>query len=126
MVAAAAGMNEEVGNAPPISCAHCSRVIKRYARGLCLACYSNSEVRLKHRTRAMSHQDQERQEREATKVEDLPGWNTWRPSPKKYGKPTEFLPGSEGKVGVLRERASCGYELFHPLDATYALANEGA
>jgi hypothetical protein len=33
--------------------------------------------------------------------------------------PTEFLPGSIGKIEVMRQRADCGLPLFHPRDASY-------
>lgn len=39
-----------------------------------------------------------------------------RPTPP---RPTDFLPGSEGKIRIMVERYEQGYAIWHPKDATY-------
>lgn len=33
--------------------------------------------------------------------------------------PTDYLPGTDGKIAVMEERCRMGYALWHPLDATF-------
>ena len=38
--------------------------------------------------------------------------------------PTDALPGSNRKIDVMRERASRGQEIFHPLDARWDTSHQ--
>lgn len=79
-------------------CLHCQdRKSQKHRRGLCQTCYDTPEIRQKHPP--------------AFIVGGISA-NTNRPAL----TPTDFLPGSEGKIAVMCARAKSGTALWHPED----------
>lgn len=87
-----------------IICQHCKRERVAYRRRLCKWCYDDKSVRDLYPIDTP-------QERAKLRGIDLQGVK--RPLPE---KPTKFLPGTEGKIRVMSERAERGEELWHPKD----------
>jgi len=85
-------------------CKHCDREfvpgsVARKPRGLCTRCYKRPEV--------------------VAKYPPLPGSYygvTVEGDGRSPKVPTHHLPGTPGKIEVMRQRAERGETLFHPLD----------
>lgn len=84
-------------------CRHCRTGKVNRPKGLCWPCYYTPGVREMYESTSKFAR---------RGVIDFNGLtpDAW--------KPTSELPGSEGKVRVLIERARSGQSLWHPLDAT--------
>ena len=86
-------------------CRHCHSAVVGRPRGLCWHCYYVAGVRELYPSTSIYGQ---------------------RGVPDRYGvlpppaEPTAFLPGSAGKVRVMRQRAEAGTALWHPGDAGYS------
>ena len=84
------------------TCKHCSKVSRRFARGLCWTCYYRAGVLGLYPLPDKMYN--------YSGVRDYYGRS-------REGQPTEHLPGSAGKLSVLEERAQNGQALFHRWDA---------
>ncbi len=113
-----------------VECRHCKRVRKTaLVRGLCGTCYKDLRIRYLYPVQTQKgrcggdyrlaqgagqpltpeeivERHLEERVRDSLPLRDLPD------------QPTNALPGSEGKILVLQDRAGKGIELFHPGDAT--------
>lgn len=88
-------------------CRHCRKRKANRPRQLCWTCYYTPGIRRRYpplsqlgRYAALSHGDS----RDSFAARPLP-------------TPTDAMPGSPGKLEILRERARRGEQLFHPHDA---------
>jgi len=89
-----------------VKCRHCSIRVGRQ-RGLCGKCYDNKEVRSRYPTTGSKQEMHGRKGVGFETARDLTGW-----------EPTRALPGTPEKIAVLGERATRGFPLWHPNDAT--------
>lgn len=78
----------------PVRCLHCGRPASR-PRTLCWPCYYNPRIRALYPTAS----------KYPIRTNIMPCLN-----------PTDFLPGSEGKIEVMARRAANRQDLHHPLD----------
>lgn len=86
-------------------CIHCGAALKFRRRLLCYLCYADRRIR------------------ELYPRHHLYGRRGFALSMPRRGFPpfpTHALPGTPEKVEVMRWRAECGFELFHPSDAQLA------
>ncbi len=83
-------------------CLHCKRLRHLRPRQLCSRCFGSVEVRALY---PVSESSSARR--------GVAGGNQSHPLP----MPTSAMPGSEGKIRVLAERAAAGERLWHPDDA---------
>jgi hypothetical protein len=98
-------------NTANLTCRHCEqRCESLIARGLCWPCYKDADVRNKY-----------------PPVLDVPPKVT-RDQKERQGRPprdpTQFEPGTEGKIEVMAERVRRRETCFHPRDAKTGDADE--
>jgi hypothetical protein len=98
-------------NRPEGECKHCGATRKITYRGLCWPCYKDDVTRVLYPT-VMSLR---RENSMIAVAVDVPGWV----KVPNFGEPTTYMPGTEGKVWVMRERLESGECIFHPLDAVW-------
>lgn len=94
-----------------LKCKHCGEGKRSRPRGLCWTCFYDESVRSQYASKQTEHG---RLDRESTNI-----------TPPLAPNPTSHPPGTEAKFAVLMERASAGYQLFHPADAKHDLASDG-
>ena len=93
-------------------CRHCLYRKRNRARGLCLACSLDPEIRALYPAKVSRFTSR--------------GAGLGAPVRQLPARPTDELPGTPGKVKVLAGRAGRGEGLWHPDDATWSKANERA
>jgi hypothetical protein len=89
-------------------CGHCSLLLALRPRGLCTRCYNNPEVRDCYPTSRPANGERTGDNPSRVGKGRLPP------------RPVPYLPGTREKIAVMRDRASDGYQLFHPLDGLEA------
>lgn len=87
------------GDAPRPLCRHCGAAFVCRPRGLCTGCFNAPGVRQLY-----------------------PSGNPWSARPgagAEPPEPTDWPPGSEGKIEAMAARHEAGYAVTHPADARY-------
>lgn len=104
-------------NYPVGECLHCARTRHIRGRGLCPTCYGDKGIRNSYPARKRGLGDSKKKNIRGESPVESSTSSTTRRNLVNPSTPTTSLPGTEGKIRVLEERASREDKLWNPEDA---------